>query len=110
MRRDEAYLTDIQTAGRRVMMKTEGMSLEQFEADEDMQDIVIRQIGIMGEAARNLSDNFKELHWQVPWHEITGMRNRLVHDYTQIDFNKIWKTVKEDIPKLIQQIDDLLAE
>ena len=64
------------------------------------QDAVIRQLEIVGEASRQLSAEFRRRHDQVPWDEIVGMRNRIAHEYFDIDLDVIWEIVTHDIPTL----------
>ncbi|MBI5060000.1 DUF86 domain-containing protein [candidate division KSB1 bacterium] len=103
-------MRDILDAGNRIATKTNNVSLADFLANPDIQDIVMRQITIMGEAARIISDQTKERFSNIPWHKISGMRNRLVHEYRDIDYEEVWKTAKSDVPKLVRQIDRVLSE
>ncbi len=105
---DDVFVYDIITAARKIVRITKGLTQGSFIADETVPDSVIRQITIIAEAAKRLSESFKETHDAVPWHEMRGMRNRLIHDYKRIDFREVWKTVQEDIPKLIRLIEPLV--
>ena len=87
---------------------TEGFSLENFTGDSKTLHAVIRAIEVIGEAAAKISKEYKDLHSDIPWTDIVGMRNHLVHVYFDIDAETIWKTVKIDIPLLIQMIEPLL--
>ncbi len=110
MDRDRAYLRDIVDAAKRICSKTEKISFATFLADADVQDIVMRQITIMGEAARIISEETKGRFPEIPWHKISGMRNRLVHEYRDIDFEEVRKTARSDIPKLLRRIEKVLSE
>jgi uncharacterized protein with HEPN domain len=79
MSRDEAYLLDILTAARKILLFTDSVTWEQFEQDEILQNAVIRWLEIIGEAARSLSDETKNTHPGIPWRGMIGMRNRLIH-------------------------------
>jgi uncharacterized protein with HEPN domain len=105
---DDVHLYDMLIAAQKIVRITTGYSLEDFVADDVVQDSVIRQITIIAEAAANLSESFRGDNRIIPWHEIKGMRNRLIHDYKHIDLNEVWKTVRENIPSLIRQIEPLL--
>lgn len=109
MNRDKAYLQDILNAGERIVVKTRDCDLSAFISDEDIQDIVMRQITIMGEAARMTSGVTKSRFPEIPWHHIAGMRNRLVHEYREIDFEEVWKTAREDVPALMTRIENALG-
>jgi uncharacterized protein with HEPN domain len=89
MQRDDAYVKDILLAARKVVAFTTGVTWNAIAADERIQSSVLWQIGIMGEAARRVSDRLREQHPEIPWYEIVGMRNRLVHDYSRIDFREV---------------------
>ena len=108
MRRDDSLLLDILTAARKAIRVTQGMTRDDFAANDIVQDSVIRQIEIMGEAARLVSPTFQSSHNEIPWHEIRGMRNRLIHDYKRIDLDEVWKTLHVDIPELIRLIEPLI--
>jgi uncharacterized protein with HEPN domain len=108
MERDLAYLVDILNAGRRILLKTQGILWEQFSRDEDLQDIVFRRLMIMGEASNKISEAFKELHPEIPWYKIYGMRNRLIHDYRNVDHDEVWKTVRQGFTDLLRQIEPLV--
>ncbi len=105
---DEGYLLDILKAARRILLKTEGKTWEEFNRDEDLQDIVIRQLTLMGEASRKISSSMKELNPEIPWHKAYGMRNRLVHDYRNIDHEEVWRTTRRDVIEFAQLIEPLV--
>ena len=73
---------------------------EEFEKDDMLSSAVIKKFEIIGEASARLSDEFKQTHEDVPWKEIIGMRNILIHDYFGTDLGGVWNSVKEDLPKL----------
>lgn len=108
MHRDDSLLLDILTAARKAVRVTRGMTRDDFAANDIVQDSVIRQIEIMGEAARQVSEAFRGIHSEIPWHEIRGMRNRLIHDYKRIDLDEVWKTLRVDIPELIRLLEPLI--
>jgi len=108
MWRDEAYLLDILIAARKIVSFTSGVSREQFQQDELLQNAVMRPLTIIGETARSLSPQIKSLHPEIPWEDMIGLRNRLVHEYFRIDMGKVWDTVEKDIPVLIRQIEPLV--
>ncbi|MBA7548905.1 hypothetical protein ES705_41373 [subsurface metagenome] len=69
-----------------------------------LQDSVIRRIEIIGEAIKNIPDDFKETHPKIPWKSIIGMRDILIHQYFGIDLNLTWEVIEKDLPKLKKQI------
>lgn len=106
--RDEAYLLDVLIGGRKVLRYLAGVSWERFQEDELLQDAVLRNLQIVGEAARMISDQWKADHPEIPWRRISGMRNRLVHEYFRVDVEKVWDTVRDDLPALLSQIEPLV--
>jgi uncharacterized protein with HEPN domain len=108
MWRDDAFLLDMPLAARRVLKYAQGSDFARFENDEVLQDAVMRRIQIIGEAARKISSEFKEAHPVIPWSEIIGMRNRLIHEYFRVIPEKVWEVIVKDIPSLIALIEPLV--
>jgi uncharacterized protein with HEPN domain len=108
MWRDDSLLLDILIAARKIAQFTEDMTWVEFAKDSMCQNAVMYNIQIIGEAARNVSEETKTAHPDIPWHEIVGMRHRLVHDYMRIDLAKVWDTIEEDIPPLIEALGPLV--
>ena len=107
---DRGRLQDILDAIKRIQSYQRGSDEKKFADDLMRQDAIMRQIEIIGEAARNVSAEFQEQHQEIPWSQMIGMRNKIVHDYTNIDIPEIWKTAKNDIPQLKQMISRFLKE
>ena len=105
---DLAYLWDIREAARRVQRYMRGASWERFQSDEMLQDAVARPLEIIGEAARNLSQQTRAQHPEIPWIRMIGLRNVLIHKYFRINLRQIWDIVEIDIPILIQNIEPLV--
>lgn len=108
MWRDDAYLLDMLLAARKVREFTEKATWDQFETDDLTQNAVMRQIQIIGEAARKVSVQYQQEHPEIPWKGIIGMRHRLVHEYFNIIPQRVWDVVAEDIPELIRLIEPLV--
>ena len=105
------YLQHIVTAIDRALDYTSGMDFAAFERDTRTQDAVIRSIEIVGEAAnkaRSSDPEFAARHSNIPWDLMYGMRNRIVHDYFEVDIEIVWQTVQKDLPVLRSQIASLL--
>ncbi len=100
-------LEDIRSAIARVERYTSGLKREQFLADEKTIDAVVRNLEIIGEAVRWLSDDFKLRHAGIPWDQIAGLRNRIVHDYFGLDLEIIWQVLQTSLPELRQQLDKI---
>jgi uncharacterized protein with HEPN domain len=87
--------------------------LAAFEQSQRDQDAVIRNIEIIGEAANRIqrdTPEFVAAHPQLPWIEMRGMRNKVIHNYFDVNLTVVWNTVKDDLPRLKRQIDDLLNQ
>ena len=105
MDRDELYLSHIVEAVRKIRQYTEGFTLESFRGNTLVQDGVVRQLEIIGEASRMVSETTRKDHPDIPWYEIAGMRNRLIHEYFGVDLAVVWKTVTEDLEILVEKFD-----
>ena len=86
------------------------LDAEEIAGNRLVSQAIVRSIEIVGEAASHVSDEFKVLHREVPWQQIIGMRNRIIHAYFDIDYELIVSTVKLDLPVLIEQLQKLMAE
>jgi uncharacterized protein with HEPN domain len=71
-------------------------------------DAVVRQIEIIGEAARNISDTFRNQHSKLPWGKMTGIRNKIIHEYFNINYAIVWDTVRDDLPDLKKSIKKII--
>ena len=110
MSKDNAYLRDILDSARAIRSYLAGVSREQFEANMEKQDAVIRRYAVMGEAARHLSPAALKTLADLPWRQITGMRNILIHDYDDVDEATLWDTAQQDLPALILRLEAHLAQ
>jgi len=98
MRDYDLYLADILDAMDSIERFVEGMSLEEFQKDDKTASAVIRKFEIIGEAAKNVPATIKQQRPDVPWREMAGMRDRLIHGYFGVDYNLVWTTIKNRIP------------
>ncbi len=106
------YLRHLLQAIERIGRYTAGMDANGFLSSELVQDAVIRNIGIIGEASNNIlrvDAKFAAAHDEIPWLVMYTMRNRVSHGYEQVDFEIVWKTIQGDLPTLHAQIQKVLA-
>ena len=109
MKRDNLlFLEDILTSIILIEKYTKNLNLSQLEKKIEKQDSLVRRIEIIGEAAKNLPLDFKNKYSGVPWKDIAGMRDIIVHAYFGVNLDTIWKVVKNDLPKLKKQIQEIL--
>jgi uncharacterized protein with HEPN domain len=105
---DTDLLFHIAEACRKIVLRTANVTREQFAADEIIVDSVIRQLEIMGEAVRLISEKIKKEYAEVPWSRIQAMRTRLIHGYWGVDVNAVWDVATRHIPELCRQINEIV--
>lgn len=69
-----------------------------------LQDAIIRNFEVIGEASKKISKDFKKVYFEIPWKEISGMRDKLIHDYLGVDIDVIWETIIKDLPFLMKEL------
>ena len=102
------YLNDILESIADIREFTAGMTKEDFSKDKKTINAVVRSLEVIGEAANKLPNHIRDRHPEISWQETVGMRNRLIHEYFGVDLKMVWKTVKDDLPMLKEQINNLL--
>jgi len=110
MRRDEVYLLDMLLAARKAIKFIDGIDHIEFQDNEIIQNAVMRPLEIIGEASARISTEFRKAHPGIPWRDMVGLRNRLIHEYFRIDFDAVWDTIQNDLPSLIEQIEPLIPK
>ena len=102
---DTIYLRHILDAILRIEKYINDIEYGEFMDNQLIQDGVIRQIEIIGEAAKRLSDELRKRHLDIPWKDMAGMRDKLIHNYLGVDIDAVWDTVEKDIPVLKNKIE-----
>ena len=108
MRDFRLYLKDVLRAMESIEDFVEGMSFEEFKGDDKTSSAVIRKFEIIGEATKNIPDEIRKKYPEVPWREMSWMRDRLIHSYFGIDYKLVWTTIKERIPQVRPLIEKAL--
>lgn len=108
VRDDTLYLLHILDAIRQIEEYLGNLNYEEFSQSRLVQDGVIRQFEIIGEATKNLSNATRDRVPQVPWKNMAGMRDKLIHQYFGVDIASVWETAKADLPFIQQQVAHLL--
>ena len=98
------FLRDMLENAQRAIQFVYGMDFKTFSNDEKTLYAVIRAIEIVGEAAAKVPDEVRSNYPRVPWREVKGMRNKLVHNYFGINMEVVWQTVQEDLPELVEAL------
>lgn len=96
----DLYLKDIVKYMERAEGYVEDLSRDQFFKDYKTCDAVIRCIEVVGEATKNIPENIRSKYPSIPWRDMAGMRDKIIHGYFIVDFKEVWLVVKEDIPRL----------
>lgn len=105
---DAAWLWDMLDAAEAVECFVQGKSFADYEADLMLRSAVERQIEIIGEAARHVSDEFQDAHSQIQWKPIMAQRHVLAHDYGEIKHDLVWRVATVHIPELISLLEPLV--
>ena len=107
IKNDHVYLEHILESIKKIEDFVYGITKFEFDRSVLIQDAVIRNIEIIGEATKKISKQFTKSHPEIPWQDMAGMRDKLIHDYLDFDLEVVWKTVESDLPllkELIQKI------
>ncbi len=104
------FIEDIRTAAAKARAFVAGMDYQAFAADDKTAFAVVRALEIVGEAAKRVPQEVRDRGPAIPWRSMTGIRDKLIHDYVSVNLEIVWKTVREDLPPLGPLVDQLLAE
>ena len=110
MRNYKLYLEDILVAIDSIEKFTAGMDLKAFRADDKTASAVMMKLEIIGEAAKQIPDEIRQNHPCVPWKEMAGMRDKLIHFYFGLDYQLVWRAIKERLPQIKPELRKILQE
>ena len=108
MRHDDSYLIDMLQAARKATAFAADLTYPQFQHSDLHQNAILKVLEIIGEAASRITTDTHRAYPQIPWRQIIGLCNRVVHGYFDIDLNLIWQIVHQDIPILLDELQALL--
>ena len=110
-RRDELYLADIVEAAMAIASFLAGLDRsdrEAFVRDDLVRSAVLQKLSVIGEAAARVSEETRSLNPEIPWHQARGVRNLLIHAYFSVDWDIVWHTATDDVPRLAAQVERVL--
>jgi len=108
--RESLFLHHISDAITKIEQYVQGLDQKSFDDNPLIQDGVIRQIMIIGEAVKLLPNELRDKHVHIPWQDIAGMRDKLIHRYFGVDLEKVWLTLQDDLPVLKSEVNKILKE
>jgi uncharacterized protein with HEPN domain len=107
-RGDKEFLLDMMEAIKRIKLYTEELNYKDFLQKIETQDAVVRNLEIIGEAAKNISKDLKIKYNNIPWKEIAGMRDKVIHFYFGVNWDIVWRAAKDRLPQLKEKIEGIL--
>lgn len=106
---DKVRLLHIKEAIIEVLSYVNGVNFEAFEANSMIYNASIRQLEVIGEASNRLSDELRKQYPNIPWRQIVGLRNMLVHEYFGVDVNIVWDVIRNELPPLLTSVNEMIG-
>ncbi len=107
---DLVYIVHIQRSINQIVEYTNGLKEEEFLSNQLIEDAVVRNFEIIGEATKQISKEFRAKHTGIEWKKMAGMRDKLIHDYIEVDYAIIWATIQDILPDLKKKIQKIIEE
>ena len=107
---DNVRIRHILDAAREAVAFAKGRSRAELDSDRKLSLSLVRLLEIIGEAAKGISQEFRDSHSDLPWKSMIGMRDRLIHGYFDVNLDVVWETVTKDLPALIAKLEKILAD
>jgi len=107
---DNIRIRHILDAAREAVAFAKGRSRADLDSDRKLSLSLVRLLEIIGEAAKGISQEFRDSHSDLPWKSVIGMRDRLIHGYFDVNLDVVWETVTQDLPSLIAQLEKIVAD
>jgi uncharacterized protein with HEPN domain len=104
MLRDSQALIDILTGIQQVLRYTQGLKRENLQQDDEKQAAILYRLIVIGEATKRLSNQFREQHPNIPWRQMAGLRDVVIHDYDELDFDILWNVIRVNMPDILPQL------
>ena len=104
------FLQDMLESIENIAQYTSGMGFQDFLKDTRTRDAVVRNLEVLGEAARKLPSGIRERYPEIPWAQIVGLRNRLIHGYFLVDYGIVWEIVQDELPQLRKRLEQIMRE
>jgi uncharacterized protein with HEPN domain len=109
MKKDQLiFLEDIKDCIEKIKEYTKNVSWESFEKDVKLQDAVIRRLEIIGEAVKGITPLLRENHPEIPWKQVAGFRDVLIHAYSGVNLKMVWNVIKTDLPALKEHVEKII--
>ncbi len=106
VKNDAYYVQKLKSDSEFIATHMRGIDIEELNGNEILLDSMLFRMIQISENAKKLSDNYKQIHSNIPWNALSGLRNRIEHDYGNVDLNIVYETLKNDIPKLLELLTD----
>ncbi len=107
---DSVRIRHILDAAREAIRFADNRSRTDMDTDRKLNLSLVRLLEIIGEAARGISEEFRQTHSDLPWNKMIGMRDRLIHGYFDVNLDVVWETITEDLPSLVAQLEKIVGD